>query len=944
MTEWEPATEAEVAMRDALRASDQEQYFRILSRTELFLPVSAESLAGRAPMGWGTWTTSGRTHVLAFTSSVALQACLASNAGSARRIAYHDLAAAWPNLEWWLAVNPGLPIEGYLPAWFVTQLARGDVRLPGRTIGARARLDRADTAARARATATVPGSLLAPGPGGSASASGLLPPAAGLGAVPAARESAVAAATQPAWDTHDPALPAAHQPATWDAAPAAVPAASQPPTWDAAPPPTASVPGQAAAWDATGGAVPAARAEVWDATPAADPAAAQPAATPVVDERPAEPVIGPGGLPRRVPTPPPPPGVPPSPMAQRSPNAAPAGLAGAGAAGLASRAAVASSSATPPDAGASPPPGAPAGFGARSGRLGGGLGAPHAADAHGPGGAGGDTTAPAAPPSGASATTLDQAAGSARATDTGFAGGGPATSASGSGTFAAPATDWATGVAQSGGTGPARSTDGPADWATGPGPGGAGLAAGGAGSDGGAGGAASAGTPADWATGAGFASGAGFAAGGNAAANAGAPADWAAGAGFASGGNAATSADAPAARATGAETDTGASGGWSTSGGWPEERGAAQTGGFGTASGTGPISAAAARRGNESWGAPVVPGRTTASGPTVAAPVPVENFTPVNEVEKNLLAAAGDGSTDSFLSTLLLAKVLLPVSPVSADGTRPGEPGFAWLTETLDGEPYIVVFTSMERLRDHLGDTIETIDVKFVQLIGAWPDPAWSFAVNPNTPVGAKLPGAQIVALASWADEVGLGAEAEEEPKPQAAPAARPTQAAVVHDPALPTMMQKTISPAQVDYYLDRGYDRVSGFVHRAGEVAHLTTPAVLHAALGLGYAGSPFKPDADETYVLRWPAHRPSLYRIPYGGQNEAAMRAMEGWVIERPPFRGNGFAPSDSGDVIAEFKVDSARLPHGAQLWRIGADGNEKLIALLDSDAPTWRRVGEQ
>ena len=44
--------------------------------------------------------------------------------------------------------------------------------------------------------------------------------------------------------------------------------------------------------------------------------------------------------------------------------------------------------------------------------------------------------------------------------------------------------------------------------------------------------------------------------------------------------------------------------------------------------------------------------------------------------------------------------------------------------------------------------------------------------------------------------------------------------------------------------------------------------------------------------------------------------MRAMEGWVIERPPFRGNGFAPGEGSDVIAEFKVDSARLPHGAQL----------------------------
>ncbi|MBM0240548.1 SseB family protein, partial [Micromonospora sp. ATA32] len=158
MTDWEPATEAEVAMRDALRANDQELYFRILARTDLLLPVSAEALAGQAPMGWGTWTTDGRTHVLAFTSPAALRACLGENASSSRRAAYSDLATDWPNHEWWLAVNPGLPIEGYLPAWFVSQLSRGDVRLPGRTMGARARLERAESVAHAaRASAAVPG-------------------------------------------------------------------------------------------------------------------------------------------------------------------------------------------------------------------------------------------------------------------------------------------------------------------------------------------------------------------------------------------------------------------------------------------------------------------------------------------------------------------------------------------------------------------------------------------------------------------------------------------------------------------------------------------------------------------------------------------------------------------------------------------------------------------
>ncbi len=64
---------------------------------------------------------------------------------------------------------------------------------------------------------------------------------------------------------------------------------------------------------------------------------------------------------------------------------------------------------------------------------------------------------------------------------------------------------------------------------------------------------------------------------------------------------------------------------------------------------------------------------------------------------------------------------------------------------------------------------------------------------------------------------------------------------------------------------------------------------------------------------------------------------------MIERPPFRGNGFAPGDSSDVIAEFKVDSVRLPHGSELWIMDRSGRQTLLALLDTDAMTWRKVGE-
>jgi hypothetical protein len=280
--------------------------------------------------------------------------------------------------------------------------------------------------------------------------------------------------------------------------------------------------------------------------------------------------------------------------------------------------------------------------------------------------------------------------------------------------------------------------------------------------------------------------------------------------------------------------------------------------------------------------------------------------------------------------------VLVPVPAGGSASTLPGQPGFAWRREQVDGQPFVVVFTSRARMVEHLGAGTESVIVKFVQLIRAWPEESWSFAVNPGTPVGATLPGTQIRALASWAAEVGLSDEpsvAWEHVEPLATPVVRP-------EPERPVAMQKPIAPTQVPYFLDRGYDRVSGFVHRASEAAHLTALDELYDALGLTYPGSPFKTSDDELYLLRWTAYRPNLYRIPYGGRDEAGMRAMQGWVLERPPFRGNGFAPSESSDVIAEFKVDSARLPHGAQMWRLNEEG-ERLVALLDADGPRWLPV---
>ncbi|WP_091458859.1 SseB family protein [Micromonospora inyonensis] len=821
MTDWEPATEAEAAMRDALRSNDQELYFRILARTDLLLPISAEALAGQAPMGWGTWTTNGRTHVLAFTSDAALRACLGSTGGSSRRCAYHDLAAGWPNHEWWLAVNPGLPIEGYLPAWFVSQLSRGDVRLPGRTLGARARLEQMEQLARSRATGGEP-----PAPEPPRASSAPEPPRASPPAPPyGANRQPVA--TPPRRDLPDQSDEATEALRTGQPDPRG---AAEPPSSNGATEPTSSwltnprrqlrpeqAPPDPGATPPSNGH-PAGRSSFFDPAPPGRGTGPAPISPLRAQDRAVPPSrLGEPGraFPRRRPYRPDQAGDEPT-RAFRFAESAPA-----------------EQPAPPPDRFPTQTPAAEQtqALPRRQPRPDPAVGEPtQALPRRVP-------PQPAAEPTQLLPRRVPPGGSE-------MAGQEP--------------------------TQPIPQPSGPVHPADPP--------------------------PAE-------------------------PVSHA-------------EVGQPTASSTYADVGTAEPAGYAG----PEP-----------ARSPSPLVIEGTVVESHDLVDPV-PADPDAGAGVVGPPPPVSpalDFRPANDVEEELLSAAGTGSTDTFLSTLLLARVLLPVAPDSAPGARPGESGFVWRTEQLDGEPYVVVYTSPERLADHVDTPVETVLVKFVQLIRRWPDEQWSFAVNPGTPVGAKLPGEQIVALANWAAEVGLGDDVEPEPvtaPPAEEPASPARYATTPEDPNRPPMMQKAVAPSQLAYYLDRGYDRVSGFVHRAGEVAHLNTPAKLHAALGLAYPDSPFSPDAEEIYVLRWPAYRPSLYRIPYGGQNESAMRAMEGWVIERPPFRGNGFAPGESSDVVAEFKVDSARLPHGAQLWRIGADGSERVVATLDTDALLWRQAGER
>ncbi len=391
--------------------------------------------------------------------------------------------------------------------------------------------------------------------------------------------------------------------------------------------------------------------------------------------------------------------------------------------------------------------------------------------------------------------------------------------------------------------------------------------------------------------------------------------------------------------------------------------------------------------------------KALAGTPEPAPPVPVgaaavPDFEPGNRVDEELLDAAVRGDTDAFLRVLLSAGVLVPIPDDASPDIIPGDAEFRWDAAMKDTAT-VQVFTSYERLREGQGGS-RYVQAAFRELITAWPDADWTMALNPGTRIGATLRGHQVRELSEWSIRVGLNSAAPtaaalapasapspaqaEAPPPATGESAGAVQRRAAADgdadvdadvdaaewspvttttsagpePATPPpapisrqpmVMQKVLAHAQVSWYLEQGYDRVGGYVHPSADVTDLQTPVQLYQALGLLYADSPFAAQDEGVYVIRWPAYCEELYRIPFGGRDEADMRAWgeAGWVIEQPPFRGDGFA-SGSGGTIREFKVDSVRLPHGAEMYYLGRDRSEQFIAVYDSDRMAWLRATEE
>lgn len=154
------------------------------------------------------------------------------------------------------------------------------------------------------------------------------------------------------------------------------------------------------------------------------------------------------------------------------------------------------------------------------------------------------------------------------------------------------------------------------------------------------------------------------------------------------------------------------------------------------------------------------------------------------------------------------------------------------------------------------------------------------------------------------------------------------------------TVLQRVPTPARVRTYLALGEDQVGGYVLDAADITWAATPAALFELHGLGFPGSPFRPDAPYLDVLRFPVSPFTQVVAATGGQTREAAAQMGGGFVDHAPFTGTGFA-SARDQLVPLWWLDAARLPAGAELWRVAADGSEQLRAAYSDVGAGWSVV---
>jgi hypothetical protein len=113
-------------MARAAQAADQRAFFQALAAADLVLPrfTQDDDHDGQRFVTAGLF---GQTFLVVFTSVEAMAARLAGLADGYALTGYAELRQKWPHPEWRLAINPGTPLEAYVPVDAIDAAAAGDL-------------------------------------------------------------------------------------------------------------------------------------------------------------------------------------------------------------------------------------------------------------------------------------------------------------------------------------------------------------------------------------------------------------------------------------------------------------------------------------------------------------------------------------------------------------------------------------------------------------------------------------------------------------------------------------------------------------------------------------------------------------------------------------------------------------------------------------------------
>ncbi|MDQ3734958.1 MAG: SseB family protein [Actinomycetota bacterium] len=290
----------------------------------------------------------------------------------------------------------------------------------------------------------------------------------------------------------------------------------------------------------------------------------------------------------------------------------------------------------------------------------------------------------------------------------------------------------------------------------------------------------------------------------------------------------------------------------------------------------------------------------------------MQPWKPASPFEEQLLEAHRAEDTPRCLQLLRSTEFALPISAAAAAGEEPPR----WATAERHDGTWLLAYTSMETMHAGTGgQATHSRVVSLVELAAGWPDLSWGLVVNPGLPVQLMLESGTVARLAAPSLVAEQGAFPERQPP----------------------LVQKVVPYGELPGIFARRDNRVSGYVQLLADVDHIGSPNVLLDALARTAEERALIDDDGSVFLLRWPVIGPELYRTPYGGTTERACEAVQGWVIEEPPFVGTGFVPNVD-QVIREFKVDGIALPHRSEIVELDISGVETRRAVWDGDRGTW------